>query len=134
LEIYKDFESKYLNIKLDPKSLVLINEKLYLFPKNMIDLQGLRVFKTGWCIGNIKRNRFEPSQAFSMGLKKEEVKNVVNLSIDQIEVIKYLKGETLNVTGNEGYNLVCVEGYPLGWAKKAGKQLKNKYNPAWRLV
>ena len=31
-----------------------------------------------------------------------------------------------------GWILVCVDGWPLGWAKYAGAVLKNKYYPGWR--
>ena len=32
------------------------------------------------------------------------------------------------------WQLVCVDGYPLGWGKLSGGTLKNKYLPGWRLV
>ena len=32
----------------------------------------------------------------------------------------------------DGLVLICVDGFPLGWAQKRGGQLKNKYNPGWR--
>jgi len=32
----------------------------------------------------------------------------------------------------KGWVLVCVDGYPLGWAKYTGTSLKNKYYPGWR--
>ena len=51
-------------------------------------------------------------------------------------VIRYLKGETILLKDEEalekGWVLVCVDGYPIGWAKCTGKSLKNKYYPGWR--
>lgn len=53
-------------------------------------------------------------------------------------VIRYLKGETVSLTEERqdsdawpknGWILVCVDGWPLGWAKNAGAVLKNKYYP-----
>lgn len=68
---------------------------------------------------------------------------MINLSVDDDRVFRYLKGETL-VFGEEdtvetgkqsgGYVLVCVDGYPLGWGKLTGSTLKNKYHPGWRLL
>ena len=58
-----------------------------------------------------------------------------------LRVIRYLKGETVSLTEEEagqvawpknGWILVCVDGWPLGWAKNAGAVLKNKYYPGWR--
>ena len=31
-----------------------------------------------------------------------------------------------------GWQLVCADGFPLGWAKRIGNQLKNKYYAGWR--
>lgn len=52
-------------------------------------------------------------------------------------MIKYLKGETLDVEDlvsrkEKGWYLVCVDGYPLGFGKLANQTLKNKYLPGWR--
>lgn len=49
-------------------------EKLYMLPKNLPSFNGIRVVRNGWYLGDIKKKRFEPSQAFAMGLKKENVK------------------------------------------------------------
>ena len=41
--------------------------------------------------------------------------------------IRYLKGETLTAAEEEaadGLVLICVDGFPLGWAQKRGGQLK----------
>ena len=85
----------------------------------------------------LKKKRFEPSQAFAMSLKKEEYANILDLSVQDERVIKYLKGETLDVEDlvsrkEKGWYLVCVDGYPLGFGKLANQTLKNKYLPGWR--
>ena len=59
----------------------------------------------------------------AMALKKSEYKNCLDLSSKDERVIRYLKGETLTLTQEEagkdnGWVLVCVDGYPLGWGKK----------------
>ena len=72
-----------------------------------------------------------------MCLKKEEYKNTVNLNVADERVVKYLKGETIEVDDislgkAKGWQLVLVDGYPLGWGKLANGTLKNKYLPGWR--
>lgn len=52
-------------------------------------------------------------------------------------MIKYLKGETLEVEDiikrpKKGWQLICVDGYPLGFAKANHTTLKNKYLAGWR--
>lgn len=52
-------------------------------------------------------------------------------------MIRYLKGETLDVDDlvtpkAKGWQLVCVDGFALGWGKLSGGTLKNKYCTGWR--
>ena len=71
-----------------------------------------------------------------MVLKASEYDKVINLSVDDERVIKYLKGETIDAADfkdNEaGWSLICVDGYPLGWGKFNGSMIKNKYLAGWR--
>ena len=72
-----------------------------------------------------------------MCLKKEEYAHVLDFPLRDERVVRYLKGETLNVEDmtsptEKGWYLVCVDGYPLGFGKLAGQVLKNKYLPGWR--
>ena len=72
-----------------------------------------------------------------MCLKAEEYAHTINLSVEDDRVVKYLKGETIEVDDlvspkDKGWQLVLVDGYPLGWGKLAGGTLKNKYLPGWR--
>ena len=63
--------------------------------------------------------------------------NVINLKADDERVSKYLKGETIDVDEQDaknGWTLVCVDSYPLGWGKLNNGVLKNKYLPGWRLM
>lgn len=107
---------------------------LYL-PEETPDLSGLRLMRCGLLLGEIKKNRFEPSQALAMALTEDEYDNHISFSAEDPNVIKYLKGETIDAdtTGlKDGYVLVCVDHRPLGFAKLNGASLKNKYLPGWR--
>ncbi|MBR5751896.1 MAG: hypothetical protein IKX84_05855, partial [Clostridia bacterium] len=39
--------------------------------------------------------------------------------------IRYMKGEALNRTGEQGWTLVTYKDLPLGWGKQTGDTLKN---------
>lgn len=110
----------------------VVNDKVYILPEYRPDIKGLRVFKNGWYIGGLKNNRFKPSQAFASGLMSHEVDSVINYSRDDHNIIKYLKGETLIVEQENGWYLISVDHYSLGWAKVVNKRLKNKFEPSWR--
>ena len=131
MDAFADFAKDVL--KAMPKGIYKIyGDGLYLLPEGTPKLDKLRVLRTGWMLGTLKKDRFEPSQAFAMGLRKEEVKNVVDFPLEDERVIRYLKGETVEGEGKDGWTLVCVDGFPLGWAKMQKGRLKNKYAVSWK--
>ncbi len=124
--------------ELDPSRMDIHGERVYYMPENLPDVKGIRFLRTGLLLGELKKNRFEPSQALAMCLKKEEYKKVLDFSVEDDRIRRYLKGETLEVddlvsSKDKGWYLVCVDGYPLGFGKLGNGTLKNKYLPGWRL-
>ncbi len=124
--------------EVDPARLDIHGERVYYMPEGLPDMRGIRFLRTGLLLGELKKNRFEPSQAFAMSLKKEDYKKVIDLSSSDGRVVRYLKGETLDVedltvSKDKGWYLVCVDTFPLGWGKLSNGILKNKYLPGWRL-
>lgn len=134
-EFMKSFHRSFDSHRLESK-----NGMIYYMPKELPAMKGLRFLRSGLFMGECKKNRFEPSQSLAMALKKEDVKNRIDLKPEDERVIRYLKGETLtllpeDITGEEnGWYLVCVGGFPLGWGKRAGLTLKNKYHSGWRML
>lgn len=115
------------------EDICMSNELAYLIPKEMGDYSHIRMLRGGLLLGEVRKNRFEPSQAFAMALRMSEFENVWNLSADDPNVIRYLKGETLETElAKKGWYLVCVDGYPLGWGKFSDGTMKNKYHAGWR--
>lgn len=109
----------------------------YLPPADTGFLKGIKFLRNGLFLGELKKNRFEPSQPFAMALSGNHFASVVNLSAKDERVLRYLKGETLLLTeeelaGGNGWQLICVDGFPLGWGKLVGQTLKNKYPSGWR--
>lgn len=124
---------------LNQNRIQMAQERAYLMPEGFHDSRGLRKLRAGLLLGEVKKNRFEPSQALAMALKMEEFSQVIQLSAEDVNVIKYLKGETLELSelgaqphAGNGWNLVCVDGYPLGFGKLNQGTLKNKYHAGWR--
>ncbi len=111
-------------------------ENVYYLPEGFLPAAGLRYLRTGLHLGTVKRGRFEPGQALAMALSPETYENCVNFACRDDRVIRYLKGETISLGPEEperkGWCLVCVDGFPLGFARGNGGSLKNKYYPGWR--
>ena len=96
-------------------------------------LKGLRVLRSGLQLGTFKKNRFEPSHAFALALNKSDVNNYIDFNSEQEYAIRYLKGESISVPEQRnGWYIVCVDGYTLGWAKLQNGRLKNKYPVSWK--
>lgn len=94
--------------------------------------------RNGLYMGEVRKGRFEPSQSLAMALRGSEYASVIDLDQQDERVKRYLSGETidtddLNPKRDKGWQLVCVNGYPLGWGKLVNGTLKNKYHSGWRM-
>ena len=112
-------------------------DRVYLMPEGIKGIKGLRFLRSGLLLGTLTKDRFEPSQAFAMVLKKDQYKATIDLASIDHRVIRYLKGETIDVDDlplkrQKCWQLVCVDGFPLGWGKLVNGSLRNKYLPGWR--
>lgn len=126
--VKKDFSDKVFEVR---------NEKVYLVPEDLPSLSGLRILRTGLLLGEEKKNRFEPSQALAMNLKEEAFDFSLSFNADDPRILRYLKGETLDasdMTDRSGWVLICVDHFPLGFAKSNKGMLKNKYLKGWRYL
>lgn len=122
-----------------PERLESKNGMIFYMPEALPPIRTLHFLRSGLFLGEVKKNRFEPSQSFAMVLAAEQYPNRLLLSVRDDRVIRYLKGETLSLTEEEseapdGWQLVCVDGFPLGWGKKSRCTLKNKYHSGWRMM
>lgn len=135
INAYKEFaefckENDLLeNEKIDFKqgTYIAFGEQLYLLPKNVPNLDKLKVLRPGLHVATIKKGRIEPAHALSHILKETEIKYAVSFRQDSLEIRQYLNGQTLQVASEKGWTLVCVDGYGLGFGKVSGGMLKNHY-------
>ena len=113
--------------------LVMFGEQLYRLPDMEVDIKGLKVQRAGLHIGEFKKQRFEPSHSLALALKLSEAKNVVKLTCDKPQTIGFFNGQSVMLSDEQaaeckkGWALVCVDGYPAGWGKVNGTQVKNHY-------
>ena len=123
---WKEFERESLKKQFDGIFL-LFGDQLYLAPKDMPALKGLKVLRPGLHLGTMKKGRFEPAHALALSLSPKDAVHCCNLSGDSQEARQWINGMTLSKDGEKGWQLVCVDGYSLGWGKLAGGILKNHY-------
>ncbi len=101
-------------------------EQVYLMPRQMIPLSGLKVIRPGLHLGTDKKNRFEPSHALALYLSGEMTKQHFEMTKEQAE--RYLRGETFACDDKlKGWMLLTIEGYAAGFGKAGNGQMKNHY-------
>ncbi|MEW5871771.1 MAG: RsmB/NOP family class I SAM-dependent RNA methyltransferase [Chloroflexota bacterium] len=106
---------------------------LYALPQDLPNLGDLRLIHPGRWLGSLhtgktrRQERFIPSHALAMSLRPENCQQVINLSADDPQIRTYLHGGTWQQQGKDGWALVCVDEFPLGWAKRVQGQIKNYY-------
>ena len=113
-------------------------DKVYYQLPFPLDLRGISFLRNGLYLGDLKKNRFEPSQPLALALHKGDVEAVISLPVSDERLTRYLKGETLMIEPEEaahkkGWHLLCADGYPLGFGKLVNGILKNKYPAGWRV-
>ncbi len=127
-DVRGDFPEKRIEVR---------SGQVYLVPEELPEVQGIPFLRNGLYMGEIRKDRFEPSQSFAMALRGDEYASVIAFSSDDRRVYRYLKGETIETDDKTparagGWQLVCADGYPLGWGKLTNGTLKNKYHSGWR--
>ena len=109
-------------LSVDIKYNLVFGDNLYLSPYTKLD--GLKVVRPGLHLGELKKNRFEPSHSLALALKIKDFKNIQELNEEQAE--EFIKGLTID-TNITGWGATCVSGYPIGWFKGDGRVGKNHY-------
>ncbi|QCX34467.1 NOL1/NOP2/sun family putative RNA methylase [Caloramator sp. E03] len=126
LKDYFEFEKENLNTIIK-ENFYLSGENLYSFPSDLCDLKGLRILRLGLHIGSFKKNRFEPNHALALAIRSKDAKRAVNFTSNSDDLLSYLKGDVIKAKVEDGWCLVLVDGYPIGWGKAVKGVIKNHF-------
>lgn len=122
--LFREFEKNNLNTNLQGK-FILFGENLYLLPESFGDISNIKIILPGLHLGEIKKNRFEPSHHLALSLNNEDFKITHTLSED--EIVSYYQGNVINASLPNGWGAMLYDKYPTGWFKSVNGQLKNHY-------
>jgi 16S rRNA C967 or C1407 C5-methylase (RsmB/RsmF family)/NOL1/NOP2/fmu family ribosome biogenesis protein len=103
----------------------LRGDRLMLTTDSPHDLGVLPIVRDGLWLGDRKPGRFEPSHAFALAIDPAKVRLREELTVD--EARRWIAGEPRQSPGEAGWVLVTVDGFGLGWGKRTGGVLKNRY-------
>ncbi|MDQ7029457.1 MAG: RsmB/NOP family class I SAM-dependent RNA methyltransferase [Ardenticatenia bacterium] len=106
---------------------------VYLVPPLPPAWETLHAPRVGLHVGTVRSRHFVPAHALAMALRPEDVRHAFHLTVTDPRTRKYLRGEPLLAEGSDGWTLICVDGFSLGWAKHVRGILKNHY-PRSRLL
>lgn len=115
---------KTMGITLPDGDLISFGKSLWMAPKTMPVLKGLKVVRAGLELGQLLKNRFEPAHALALWLKCAN--SQADFPVDSEEIRLYLSGQVLPGTPT-GWTLLTVDGLSLGWVKGSNGVLKNHY-------
>ncbi len=126
----------FRNAPLPNAPLTLRGDQLYALPETLPDLSGLRTLRSGVWLGTMKKSRFEPSHSLALALNRAELAGVrtLDLTAESPELRRYLQGDVLEAPAGDGWLIVTVSGFALGWGRQNRGTLKNFYPKGLRLA
>lgn len=112
------------------QSFSMYGDHVYLVSDQLPSLQGLKVKRPGFYLGEIRKARFIPSYALAMIQNASSVQRIINFSEKDPDLYRFLQGETLYSNQSKGWTIIAVDDYPICWGKIAGGIIKN-HLPKW---
>lgn len=140
--LFNHMSTEFVQLSLkEPMKAVSLGTRVYLQPAAVPSLSKLKIVRAGWYIGEIKHQKFVPSQSFVMGISKPEMLKYISLASDSEQLERFLRGETLFLSDVQlegdfqaanGYAFILVDDYVVGFVKIVDHMLKNEIPSGWR--
>ena len=111
----------------------IYRDNVSILPSGIPILRGIHILRAGVQAGMLKKNRFEPSHAIYMSQSPENIKNVLDLNLDNTQIYDFLRGYEIDCD-KKGYTAVSVCGVTVGFGKASAGRLKNHYPKGLRIL
>ncbi len=126
--LWREFSNDVLTVDVPVERIFAHNGRLYLRPQTTLPTGNLHIIRYGLLLGEIKPGRFQPAHDLALALTVDDAASVVNWTADDPRLAAYLAGQEPSVSSlPDGWTLVTVDGFGLGWGKVVGGRLKNHY-------
>ena len=126
--LWRAFATDALALALPEERLHVHGERLYLLPRRAIDPGRLHLIRYGLLLGELRAGHFRPAHDLALALNDADAR-AVRWPADDPRLAAYLSGRDLPASdlppGPDGWTLIAVDGFGLGWGKRAGGRLKN---------
>ncbi|WP_313539766.1 RsmB/NOP family class I SAM-dependent RNA methyltransferase [Enterococcus sp.] len=122
-KLWETFQATFPYLPFDEGTLHMLGDQLWLVPKTLPSLQGLKVMRPGLHLGTMKKHRIEPSYAVALAFLAGSQGPTLPITIQQWK--QYVAGETISVPGNAGWVILQVDEVPVGIGKQVQGIVKN---------
>ena len=121
IKIFNEFAKNILNVNFS--NFVCFDN--FLYANCPFNLNGLKVLSAGLFLGEVRKNNFFPSLHLARFLKKDDVKNCIELSNEDTK--KYIEGYELVTNNADGWTLLFYKNLPICFGKCVQGKIKNHY-------
>lgn len=102
--------------------------RLYLLPRTALPVGRVHIVRYGLLLGEIKPGRFQPAHDLALAMAAGDAVSSLDWAAGDPRLADYLAGLEPPVDGlPDGWTLITVAGFGLGWGKVVGGRLKNHY-------
>ena len=129
---WREFAREHLRVDFPGARFHFAGGKLYLLPEQAIDTGKIRMVRYGLLLGEVGKGFFKPAHTLALALTPNEVTYSLDFPAEVETVAAYLGGHDFPAEGPDGWVLMAVDGYALGWGKRVRGRVKNHYPHAWR--
>jgi 16S rRNA C967 or C1407 C5-methylase (RsmB/RsmF family)/NOL1/NOP2/fmu family ribosome biogenesis protein len=116
----------------EPAGVTVVGERAYRMPDEELAGAGVRLVRPGLLVGRARPGRFEPAHALAMAVGVAAARR--RRRLDDAEAAAWVRGVALGHHGPDGWTMVSWNGWPLGWGRAAGGNLKNHYPKGLRTM
>lgn len=127
LRLWREFVAATLALEVPEERIHARNNRLFLLPKEPIDPRRARVVRYGLLLGEARPGRFHPAHDLALALTTNDAVTSLDWAAGDAGLAGYLSGADLPDGGPDGWVLIAVDGFGLGWGKRTGGRLKNHY-------
>lgn len=127
LRLWRDFASEMLRVSLPEDRLHVHNNRLYLLPRRPLPVAGLRVRRVGSLLGELRGRYFRPAHDLAVAMTAGDAASMVDWLPGDERLRLYQAGAAVADPGPDGWQLVTVNGFGLGWAKRSQGLLKSHF-------
>jgi len=135
-EVLIEFHKKNLKVAPWEGFYCMMGDNVYYLPVEPPCLDNIKVARLGLFVGTIKGNVLKPSHPYILALPCDAFLRVLDLQPDDMNLQKYLRGDTLVCSEEQlpdnGLIAIRTSGYTVGMGLAQNGIVKNLYPKGWR--